>query len=308
MAEPPGRLPAPSRVTRCRGRFAPSPTGLLHFGSLVAAVGSWLFARAAGGEWIVRMEDLDPARSLPGAAPAILDALAAFGLASDGPVLMQGTRTAAYAAALKALRDTGDAFPCWCSRSDLEPCDGLHPGRCITPPRDRRPAWRLRVGSAKVGFDDRIQGRFEQDLAREVGDFVIWRADGVPAYQLAVVVDDAAQDITEVVRGADLLDSTPRQILLQRRLGLPQPTYAHLPLALDACARKLSKQDAAAPVDPANPLPALRAVLGFLGQRVPAATTPRALLEAAAAHLDIAAIPRTGCAVAAFAAARNDAG
>jgi glutamyl-Q tRNA(Asp) synthetase len=290
-----------------RGRFAPSPTGRLHFGSLVAAVGSWLFARAAGGRWIVRMEDLDPARTVPGAAEAILDALAAFGLASDEPVLAQGTRSAAHAAALDVLKRAGHAFPCWCSRSDLEPCGGLHPGRCITPPQDRRPAWRVHVGSAKVGFDDRIQGRFEQDLARDVGDFVVWRADGVPAYQLAVVVDDAAQGITEVVRGADLLDSTPRQILLQQRLGLPRPAYAHLPLALDAGGRKLAKQEASVPVDSSDPLPTLRAVLDFLGQRTPVAATPRALLEAAATNLDIAAIPRANRA-AAFAAARNDAG
>ena len=290
-----------------RGRFAPSPTGLLHFGSLVAAVGSWLFARAAGGRWIVRMEDLDPARTVPGAAEAILEALAAFGLASDEPVLAQGTRTAAYAAALDLLKGADHAYPCWCSRSDLEGRGGLHPERCLASPLQRPPAWRLRVGAARIAFADRIQGRFEQDLARDVGDFVVWRADGIPAYQLAVVVDDAAQGITGVVRGADLLDSTPRQILLQQRLGLPQPAYAHLPLALDAGGHKLAKQDASVPVDSSDPLPTLRAVLDFLGQRTPAAATPRALLEAAATNLDIAAIPRANR-VAAFAAARNDAG
>lgn len=284
------------------GRFAPSPTGRLHFGSLVAALGSWLFARAAGGRWLVRIEDLDRDREVAGAARDILATLAAFGMVSDEPVLAQSERVALYADALHCLEADGHAYRCWCSRTDLEAFGGIHPPRCVSVPSPRLPAWRLRIGDATVAFNDAICGRIEQDLAREVGDFVIWRADGVCAYQLAVVVDDAAQGITEVVRGADLLDSTPRQILLQRLLGLPQPRYAHLPLALDAQGRKLSKHDAAHPVDACDPLPALRAALAFLGQPSRAETEPMALLEHAVRAFDPARIARSTLPIA---AARN---
>ncbi|MEO6688886.1 MAG: tRNA glutamyl-Q(34) synthetase GluQRS, partial [Dokdonella sp.] len=188
-----------------RGRFAPSPTGSLHFGSLVAAVGSWLFARAAGGEWIVRMEDLDRERELAGAAESILQTLAAFGLESDSDIIQQSQRSEIYAGALRELESTGHAYRCWCTRSDLEPFAGIHPAECTAQPVERPPAWRLRVGNETIGFEDEIQGATTQDLRREVGDFVVWRADGICAYQLAVVVDDAAQAITHVVRGADLL-------------------------------------------------------------------------------------------------------
>lgn len=277
----------------CRGRFAPSPTGRLHFGSLVAALGSWLFARAAGGRWLVRIEDLDHAREAAGAAQDILATLAACGLVSDEPVLWQGTRGAAYRAALRQLADADHAYRCWCSRADLEPLGGIHPARCVAAPARRPPAWRLRVGSAVIGFTDRIHGPYRQDLARQAGDFVIWRADGVCAYQLAVVVDDAAQGITEVVRGADLLDSTPRQILLQRLLGLPQPAHAHLPLVVDAAGHKLSKHTAALPVAADDPLPALRAALRFLGQAVPAADTVIDTLALAVRAFDAERIPRS---------------
>lgn len=290
-----------------RGRFAPSPTGSLHFGSLVAALGSWLRARAQGGAWLVRMEDLDREREVPGAAAAILRTLGAFGLASDEAVVYQSQRTALYAAALERLAAAGHAYRCWCSRSDLEAFGGIHPAACVAPGNARPPAWRLRVGEASIAFDDAIQGPFAQDLGREVGDFVVWRADGVCAYQLAVVVDDAAQGITEVVRGADLLDSTPRQILLQRRLGLASVTYAHLPLALGADGRKLSKQDAALPVDATDPQPALRAALAFLGQPVSAATSPEALLARAVHAFDLARIARRAHAPAPIAATRKDA-
>ncbi len=260
-------------VARPRGRFAPSPTGPLHLGSLLAALGSWLLARAAGGEWLVRIEDLDPPREVAGAAAEQLQALAAFGFESDGPVLWQSTRGDAYQAALDRLLASGAAFACHCSRSDLAADAGIH-RRCVPGAQREDPSIRLRVPDGTlVAFDDAIQGHHVQDVAREVGDFVLRRADGWWAYQLAVVVDDAAQGITDVVRGADLLDSTPRQVLLQRALGLPTPRYAHLPLAVDAHGRKLSKSLAALPVDAGDPLPALRAAWQALGQ------DPRALAD-----------------------------
>ncbi|HEY0178518.1 MAG TPA: tRNA glutamyl-Q(34) synthetase GluQRS [Dokdonella sp.] len=293
-------MPTPPRH---RGRFAPSPTGRLHFGSLVAALGSWLFARAAGGRWLVRIEDLDREREVAGAAAGIVATLAAFGLESDEPILLQSERGAVYAAALARLDAGGHAYRCWCSRSDLEPFGGVHPTRCVAPPDPARPpAWRVRVPARRLGFDDAIQGRFEQDLRGEAGDFVVWRVEGRAAYQLAVVVDDAAQHVSDVVRGADLLDSTPRQLLLQELLGLPRPNYAHLPLVVDADGRKLSKHERALPVDADDPLPALRAALAFLGQPVPAAATPARLLARAARDFDARRIPRAS----AFAALRKD--
>lgn len=276
-----------------RGRFAPAPTGRLHFGSLVAAVGSWLDARHAGGAWIVRMEDLDREREVPGAGSALLATLAAFGLESDEAVVYQSRRGDAYRDALDTLVAQGVAYPCRCSRRDLEGRAGIHPARCIGASESARaPSWRVRVPEQAVGFDDRVLGAHGQNLQEEAGDFVVWRVEGTAAYQLAVVVDDAAQSISHVVRGADLLDSTPRQIWLQQLLGLPQPRYAHLPLALGVDGRKLSKQDSAVAVDAADPMPALRAALSFLGQRECRARTPHTLL--AEAHVDfcIAAIPR----------------
>jgi glutamyl-Q tRNA(Asp) synthetase len=259
---PPADPPHP----QYRGRFAPSPTGPLHFGSLLAALGSWLMARRAGGQWWTRIEDLDPPREVPGAADAQLRTLAGFGLVSDGPVVRQSGRSALYRQALDRLLAAGLAFPCRCSRSDLAAVDGIH--RACRAGADRsEAAMRLWVGDgATLGFDDFLHGRFEQDVATEVGDFVLLRADGFWAYQLAVVVDDADQGITHIVRGADLLDSTPRQILLQRALGLPTPAYAHLPLVLDAHGAKLSKSLAALPVDGNDPLPALRLAWLALGQ------------------------------------------
>lgn len=274
-----------------RGRFAPSPTGRLHFGSLVAALGSWLFARAAGGAWIVRMEDLDREREVIGAADGILQTLSAFGFESDEAVIKQSRRTDLYAAALDRLATNGHAYRCWCSRADLESFRGVHPASCVARAGIRAPSWRLRVKSETIGFEDLIQGPQTQDLAREVGDFVIWRADGICAYQLAVVVDDAAQGVNAVVRGADLLDSTPRQILLQRLLGFAQPDYAHLPLALGTDGRKLSKHEAAMPVEANDPLPALRAALLFLGQPMTTACNATALLSQAARDFDMPAIP-----------------
>jgi len=288
-----------------RGRFAPSPTGRLHFGSLVAALGSWLFARRVDGRWIVRMEDLDREREVQGAAERILATLEAFALVSDEDIVRQSRRSERYSAALARLERDGHAYRCWCSRAGLEPHGGIHPPECVARPGNRAPAWRLRVRDHVLAYDDAIQGPQRQDLAREVGDFVIWRADGTCAYQLAVVVDDAAQGIDQVVRGADLLDSTPRQILLQRLLGLPQPAYAHLPLVLGADGRKLSKHEAALPVDARDPLPPLRAALRFLGQPEPDCNNVRMLLSAAARSFDPRGIPRAAATPNAFAAARN---
>ncbi len=249
-----------------RGRFAPSPTGDLHAGSLLAAFGSWLRARAAGGQWWIRIEDLDPPRELPGAAQRQLQVLAAMGLHPDAPVEWQSRRGALYQQGLERLLDEGHAFVCHCSRADVAAAGGIHRA-CVPGARLRQPSIRLRVpDGTRCEFVDPIQGPQSQDVAAAVGDFVLRRADGLWAYQLAVVVDDAAQEITDVVRGADLLDSTPRQILLQRALGLATPRYAHLPLVLDRHGRKLSKSDRAQPVDPAEPLPALRRAWASLGQ------------------------------------------
>ncbi|WP_345304684.1 tRNA glutamyl-Q(34) synthetase GluQRS [Lysobacter hankyongensis] len=286
-----------------RGRFAPSPTGPLHFGSLVAALGSWLMARHAGGEWWVRIEDLDPPREVPGAADAQLRTLAGFGLISDAPVVRQSERHALYREALDRLLAAGLAFECRCSRSDLAATGGIH--RACRPQTTRtQAAVRLRVDDdARVDFDDAVHGRIVQEVAAEVGDVVLLRADGYWAYQLAVVVDDAAQGITHVVRGADLLDSTPRQILLQRALGLATPGYAHLPLIVDAEGHKLSKSLAALPVDGDDPLPALRLAWRALGQSVPAFDGPGSIAHAlarAACEFDFRRIPKGPIAFAAL--------
>ncbi|WP_068830135.1 tRNA glutamyl-Q(34) synthetase GluQRS [Xanthomonas cerealis] len=277
-----------------RGRFAPSPTGPLHLGSLLAAFGSWLLARHAGGEWLLRIEDVDRQRSVPGAAARQLASLRACGLEADGPVLRQSERAAAYQAAAQRLLQTGQAFACSCSRSELAAQGGVH-HRCVAAQARPQPALRLRVapGSA-IAFRDGLRGDIAQDVHAEVGDFVLLRADGCWAYQLAVVVDDAAQGISDVVRGADLLDSTPRQILLQRALGLPTPNYLHLPLLLDRDGRKLSKSHATLPLDDADPLPALRLAWTLLGQ-APAALTAAgsvaALLAAALRAFEPARLP-----------------
>lgn len=262
---------------RYRGRFAPSPTGPLHLGSLVAAVGSYLEAKSCEGEWLVRMEDPDPLRVVPGAADRILATLEAFGFEWDGAVVYQRRRAEAYHAVLHALGRLGRLYPCGCSRreiadSGIAGLEGfVYPGTCrngLAADRAAR-ALRLRTENEVVEFHDALQGRVCQRLADDIGDFVVYRADRVFCYQLAVVVDDAAQAITHVVRGADLLDSTPRQILLQRLLGLPTPMYLHLPVVVNESGEKLSKQTLAAPVDPKDPLPALVAVLRFLKQNPP---------------------------------------
>lgn len=286
----------PLAPPRYRGRFAPSPTGALHLGSLLAAVGSWLRARQQAGDWLVRIEDIDPPREVAGASSTILETLAAFGLVSDEPVWFQRDRSEAYDAALRTLTTTGSAFPCHCSRSDITESGGHH-GRCQPgAPTQDAPAWRMLAPDRTIGFEDALQGRFQQNLLHDVGDFVLRRRDGLWAYQLAVVVDDAEQGITDVVRGADLLDSTPRQILLQQALGLPTPSYLHLPLLLDDSGGKLSKRLASLPIDPDDPLPALRKTLDLLA--IPQAAldgcrNPEQLLDRAASLFAVERIART---------------
>ncbi|MDI6746274.1 MAG: tRNA glutamyl-Q(34) synthetase GluQRS [Rhodocyclaceae bacterium] len=271
-------MTAPTPGKPC-GRFAPSPTGPLHFGSLVAALGSCLEARTRGGRWLLRMEDVDTPRSRPGAAASILATLEDCGFEWDGPVMVQSTRTARYREVFDHLLTTDAVYPCGCTRSEIDGTpqakpgiEGapVYPGTCRNglPPGKAARAWRLRV-CGEVGFSDLVQGRQQQNLPRDVGDCVLLRADGLFAYQLAVVVDDADQGVDHVVRGADLIHSTPRQIYLQRLLGLPTPDYAHLPIAVDAAGNKLSKQTLAVPVDAAHPVPALFAALAFLGQQPP---------------------------------------
>lgn len=262
-----------------RGRFAPSPTGPLHFGSLVAAVGSYLDARANQGEWLLRIEDVDEPRTVPGAADKILRTLERFGFEWDGKIITQSQRIDFYHAALVRLQLDNDVYPCTCSRQEIaalstQPSvdDGLHyPGTCRNGLAEGRAAraWRLRAPDQTVSFRDEVQGLIQQNLQREIGDFVLLRADGQFAYQLAVVADDAAQGVNAVVRGVDLLASTPRQIWLQQRLGLPTPSYAHLPVATNAVGEKLSKQTHAAAVDPAGGSTVLADVMNFLGHPVP---------------------------------------
>ena len=279
------------------GRFAPSPTGPLHAGSLVAALASWLDARAHGGRWLVRIEDVDLPRCPPGTDALILDQLARCGLVPDAPPEWQSRRDAHYAAALARLVDAGRAYGCACTRAEIAANSAalgiarsrhgelVYPGTCRagTGGRPVR-AWRLRSDApAPVEWIDRRLGAQAQDVERAVGDFVLRRADGLWAYQLAVVVDDAAQGVTDVVRGADLADNTPRQILLQRALGFAAPRYLHTPLVLAADGAKLSKQNGAAALALADPAAALRAAAAHLGLTLRAATLSELLAEGVAA-------------------------
>jgi glutamyl-Q tRNA(Asp) synthetase len=262
-----------------RGRFAPSPTGPLHFGSLVAAVGSYLQAKSVHGQWLIRIEDIDTPRVVPGAADSILHSLEWLRFEWDEPVLYQSTRVDAYAEALQQLRSLELCYPCSCSRSELQsasspPLDSdelRYPGWCRQHPRRIQDsyAWRFKVPENCIEYHDALHGNLKLNLSDQIGDFVIKRRDGLFAYQLAVVVDDAAQGITEVVRGADLLSNTPRQIALQRALKLPTPNYVHLPLALDSNGKKLSKSDAAPELSGHNPNQLLCQALNFLGQNPP---------------------------------------
>ncbi|HET8871455.1 MAG TPA: tRNA glutamyl-Q(34) synthetase GluQRS [Aquabacterium sp.] len=286
-------------MTEYIGRFAPSPTGPLHAGSLVAALASWLDARAHHGTWLVRIEDIDTPRCVPGADEVILQQLAACGLQPDRPVVYQSQRSALYQATLDQLLAQGDAYPCACTRAEIAQAnqargiaktrhgDILYPGTCRPENgglhgRQAR-AYRMRVQegpAALINWVDNRLGPQTQQLDAAVGDFIIKRADGLWAYQLAVVVDDAQQGITHIVRGEDLADNTPRQIWLQRRLGLPTPHYQHTPLVLGANGEKLSKQNGATPLDIAKPLDCLRAAGLALGFDLTAQSVSRWLHEA----------------------------
>ena len=279
------------------GRFAPTPSGYLHFGSLVAALASYLDARAVDGRWLLRIEDLDPPREVAGAQSAILSTLESYGFEWDGPVMRQSERHDAYAEVLQRWLSQGLAYACTCSRKQLEAYQGIYPGLC----RNAGHPWpdaaiRLRVPELSYAFNDRVQGDFAQHLGREVGDFVIRRRDGLYAYQLAVVIDDAAQGINNIVRGADLLDSTPRQIHLQQLLGLPALRYAHLPVAVNAQGEKLSKQTYATAISERRAAEALNSALAFLGQAPPAGLVgadAAEILGWARAHWNVKAVPRT---------------
>ena len=286
------------------GRFAPSPTGLLHIGSLLTAVASYADARLNGGKWLVRMEDLDPPREMPGAASHILHTLEAFGFEWDGEVAYQSRRYALYEETLCRLQTAGLVYPCHCSRKDWQAgarrgADGfVYNGRCRHPgqrpaPQGKQPAWRIRVPDRDIGFSDGIVGDYAQNLARDIGDFVLLRADGYWAYQLAVVADDAEQGITHIVRGQDLLVSTPRQIYLQQCLGVPTPQYAHLPLLTNAQGQKWSKQTLAPALDLNRREQLLRQVFRYLKlPDAPETDRPAELLDWAVAHWDMGKVPK----------------
>lgn len=280
------------------GRFAPSPTGPLHFGSLLAALASYLEARRQNGKWLLRIEDIDPPREQPGAADAIRTALERYGFEWDEPLLYQSSQHEAHRAALRVLSAAGQTYPCSCSRRDLAdeprgPLGAIYPGTCRNGAAGGDVAIRVRTGPEPVKYNDRLQGPKVQRLDQESGDFVVWRRDGLAAYQLAVVVDDNAQGITEVVRGIDLMDSTPRQIWLHHLLGNPVPAFCHIPVVVNAAGQKLSKQTGAPGIPLARPAETLAAALACLRQ-----TPPRDLADAdlddvwawAAEHWDIAVL------------------
>jgi glutamyl-Q tRNA(Asp) synthetase len=277
------------------GRFAPSPTGPLHLGSLLTAVASWINVRASGGRWLVRMEDLDEPRCIAGAADSILRTLERHGLSWD-ELTYQRDRIPLYRDALERLRHDGHTFTCICSRSQLQDAD-VYPGTCrnrhtiSTGPSSQR----VRVPNETLGFEDLVQGHYSQRLDRDVGDFIVFRRDGIVAYQLAVVVDDAAQHVTQVVRGADLLDNTPRQLLLFRLLELRPPRYAHVPVLADRSQQKLSKHTQATAIDARLPTENLSLVLALLGHEPPKmlrGAQPGHLLDWAVAHWRLDRVPR----------------
>jgi glutamyl-Q tRNA(Asp) synthetase len=280
IADPAEAEPTSTTGESYCGRFAPSPTGDLHLGSLLTATGSYLAARSSHGRWLVRLEDIDRAREIQGAADRILRTLELFGFEWDGEIARQSNRTCLYDAALERLQHQDLVFPCSCTRRTLghlpRGSDGeaIYPGTCRhgASPAPLPPAWRFLTGEpgVTIGFDDLLQGWFEQDVAATVGDFVVRRRDGFCAYQLAVVVDDAEQGVTDVVRGCDLLDNTPRQILLQRALNVPTPRYCHLPLVTEPDGSKLSKRLRSVPIDPSRAPEMLHGTLVMLGQNPPA--------------------------------------
>ena len=276
------------------GRFAPSPTGNLHLGTLVAALGSWLHARQRGGRWLIRVDDIDPAREHPGSAERILAGLQHCGLRADEAPLFQSTRLQAYQEALDRLTTRGLVFKCWCSRRDLAEAGQVHrDGHCLRrPDPERPPALRLKVPAGEIVFDDRVYGIQRQEVREAVGDFVLRRADGCWSYHLACAVDEAHQGITEVIRGHDLIDSTPRQILLQRLLELPSPEYGHLPLVVGCDGRKLSKSGNGPELDTGDPVTALNDALTHLGQGpiVGGGEPLQAQLDRAAAAFDLSSL------------------
>lgn len=278
------------------GRFAPTPSGYLHFGSLVSALASWLDARAAGGRWLVRMEDLDPPREVAGAQAAILQTLDSYGLHWDGEVVYQSLRHDAYQQVIDRLLAQGLAYACTCSRKQLEPYQGIYPGTCRNAGHTTEDAAiRVRVPELLYRFEDRVQGAYSQHLGRESGDFVIRRRDGLYAYQLAVVLDDAWQGVTDIVRGADLLDSTPRHLYLQELLGLPQPRYLHVPLIIQPDGNKLGKSYRSPPLDPDQAAPLLVRALRALGQAPEADLADGSVQDVlgwGVAHWNSDAIPR----------------
>jgi glutamyl-Q tRNA(Asp) synthetase len=286
-----------------KGRFAPSPTGPLHFGTLVAAVGSYLQARSQQGEWLMRIEDVDTTRSVPGATEDLLQTFEVFGFEWDGEIIYQSQRTELYEQALTVLSEKKVIYPCTCSRKQIADSIiegapiGIYNGKCRlrTLPLDEEHAIRIRVDESTVEFNDAVMGQYSQQLIAEVGDFIVKRRDGLFAYQLAVVVDDALQGVTEVVRGADLLDSTSRQIFLQQALGYAQPDYLHLPLVVDENQQKLSKSTGGAVLDKNQPAKSLAAALKHLGQQPPdelATADLNSLWQWAIEHWDIRTIPR----------------
>ena len=287
---------APMKTSPYIGRFAPTPSGYLHFGSLVAALASYLDARSAGGTWLMRMEDLDPPREVAGAQSAILQTLERYGFQWDGELVTQSQRHGHYQAVIERWFSHGLAYACTCSRKQLEPFNGIYPGTCRNAghaPQDG--AIRIRLPELLYRFEDRVQGMFQQHLGNDVGDFVIRRRDGFYAYQLAVVIDDALQGVTDIVRGADLLDSTPRQLYLQELLGASQPRYLHIPLITQPDGHKLGKSYRSPPLAPDQATPLLLRALRALGQAPSAELaygSAEEVLTWATTHWNVAAIPR----------------
>lgn len=287
------------KATVYRGRFAPSPTGPLHFGSLVAAVAGYCQARAMGGEWLLRIEDIDRPREVPGASDRIIQTLDQFGFEWNGPVTYQSQRSEYYLAALETLVRQGLLYPCACSRKEISQItkSGIYPGTCRPGlPRGREArSWRLLTPPGEIRFDDAIQGPCQYAIEQEIGDFVLKRADGLFAYQLAVAVDDVLQGITQVVRGNDLLDSTPRQLYVQQQLGYNHPAYAHHPIVLDEQGEKLSKQKLAPALKKQQITGQLYRALAFLGHRPPPSllkANPETLWEWAFENWSLANIPK----------------
>lgn len=307
MTRWPGALPPrdPPPQISYRGRFAPSPSGALHLGSLLTALASYLEARSRSGAWLLRIDDLDPYRTQPGAAGRILSSLEALGLDWDETVVYQSRHTEQYRAGLEALQARGLVYACACSRRELAPkmagtAAGVYPGLCCDRnlrPQEGQHALRLRTADTVIRFEDRVQGPVEQHLATTVGDFILFRRDSVFAYHLATVLDDAEQRVTDVLRGQDLLESTPRQIYLQRLLNLPLPGYAHTPILIDAHGQKLSKRTLAPEAETRHPGRVLTGLLELLGHPPPPAVAgapPREILAWAIEHWRLARLWRAG--------------